>query len=201
MKILLGTKNENKVKEFQQIFKSLGTNYQIISLNQIDSSIEEPLEEGKTFEENAIQKAKYYYSKCKMPVLSDDSGLEIEALYGMPGIYSARYASTNDKNAQSAQNRKKVLKEMEHQTNRVAQFVCAIAFVDDKNIITANGVVKGTIEKEEKGNGGFGYDSIFYVSDYHQTMAELDTKTKNSCSHRYYAIVDLVDKLKKSELV
>ncbi len=194
MKILLATNNEHKVKEFNEIFEENKVNIELLSLKEFEK-VEEPVEDGNSFYENALIKAKYYYDLFKIPVLADDSGLVVDALNGEPGIHSARFASTNTHNASSKDNRIKLLKLMEDETNRKAHFVCSLIFYDGEKIINTNGEFHGEVALRESGENGFGYDSIFYLPEYGKIVSSLDEKTKNKLSHRYKAVKAMIEKL------
>lgn len=195
--ILLGTKNQSKVKELKKIANNMvGASIQLMSLNDLPY-VEEPLENGNTFYENALIKAKYYYQIYQMPVITDDSGLCVDALKGMPGVFSARYASQTIYDASDAANRMKLLNEMKNVEDRNAHFCCAMVFYDGRHIITSEGKLEGKILSHEVGKNGFGYDSLFLPYGYHQSLGELDADTKNQMSHRFYAFNQLLEKLKK----
>jgi len=187
MKILVATKNKGKLKEFVELLKPF--DFKILSLDDFNS-IEEPVEDGKTLMENAIIKAFYYYNAFKVPVISDDSGLFVDELFGEPGIYSARYSGKGEKS-----NREKLLQKLIGKTNRSAHFECNLVFYDGVEFITSVGSIFGKITEFERGNNGFGYDSIFLTDKYNLTMAELDEDIKNSISHRFNAIQGLIFKL------
>jgi len=191
MKILIASKNLHKVSEFEKIFKELNLEVDLLSLNDL-SEIEEPIENGSTFLENAIIKAKYYYDHFSIPVLADDSGLCVDALSGLPGIYSARFASNDGRNSKSSENRKLLLKIMEGVSRRDARFICNLVFYDGSDLIHSEGVLEGSISLAESGDNGFGYDSIFIVNGYEVTLATLDDALKNNISHRYLATKELI---------
>ena len=163
MKVILGTNNSHKLIEFRQIFKENNIDIELIPLNELPLKVDEPVENGKTFLENAIIKAKYYYECYGMPVITDDSGICVDALGGLPGIYSARYASKDGINSSSLENRRKLLFELGNETNRKAHFSCCVVFYDKGEVITGYGEFHGVIGEEERGNNGFGYDPIFFI--------------------------------------
>ena len=191
MKILLGTKNKGKLKEFKEIFEKEFSDLEIITLNDL-FDVEEPVEDGLTFYENAVIKAKYYYEAYKMPVICDDTGLVIEALDGRPGVFSARYSGDHNFEA----NIDKVLMEMEGKENRKAYFQTCMVYYDGNELIFADGYCHGEILKERHGERGFGYDAIFYVSGLNKSFGQMTEEEKNSISHRYNAIKNLLNKLK-----
>lgn len=193
-RILVATTNKHKFEEIKEVLYPVLEGVKFLSLNDF-GKIKEPEENGKTFLENAFIKARYYYSLFKIPVLSDDSGLEVEALNGEPGIYSARYAGPN-----SSQNDliNKLLKNMEGKTNRKARFVCSAVFMYEKDkYIFSEGTVRGTITYEPRGGYGFGYDPVFVPDGYEKTFAELGPEIKNKISHRRNAFLDLALKIRE----
>jgi XTP/dITP diphosphohydrolase len=158
----------------------LGNDFVVKGLKDIGCDVDVP-ETANTFEGNALQKAQFVYEHYKVPCFSDDTGLEIEALNGEPGVYSARYAG-EEKN--SEKNMQKVLEKLQGVTNRQAQFRTVIAYVDGKNNYFFEGIVRGTILDHKRGDKGFGYDPIFVPEGRTETFAELDMAVKNSMSHR-----------------
>lgn len=182
-KVLLASKNKGKVKELQAILADLSL--EILSLDEIDSSIIEPEETGTTFEDNALLKARYYSKKTGLPCLADDSGLEVDALNLRPGVYSARYVEGSDEDRY-----KKVLEEMQGKNNRTGRFVSVVVFVDPSLTIEKSfrGTVEGTIADKALGTQGFGYDPIFIPNGYTETMGELGPEIKNTISHRANAL-------------
>lgn len=196
MKILIGTKNKHKLKELQDIAKKY-SNFEFISLNEVND-VEEPVEDGTTFYENALIKAKYYYEAYHMPVIADDSGIIVEALNGKPGIYSARYASTDGKDASSIRNRKKLLKELEGVTNRRAYFECDMVYYDGTTTFHTTGLFEGEILEDEIGDNGFGYDPIFLAYSLGKPLGLVSDEIKNQCSHRFFAFNKLLSLLKEN---
>ncbi|UOQ93931.1 XTP/dITP diphosphatase [Halobacillus shinanisalinarum] len=187
--LVIATKNAGKVTEFREMFSK----YQISvkSLLDFDQRIDDIAENGVTFEENATIKAEAIAAKFEIPVVADDSGLEIDALDGAPGIYSARYAG-EDKNDQK--NLEKALRELDGvpDEQRTARFVCAVAVArPGRNTFTVRGTCEGTIARQPKGEGGFGYDPIFVPLHSDRTMAEHTSEEKNSISHRKHAILEI----------
>ncbi len=185
MKIVFATGNPHKLKEIKEI----AGNSDIEFILPADGFA--PVENGKTFEENSLIKAKEAARVSKMISLADDSGLCVEALNGEPGIRSARYADTPQARID------KLLKAVEPFENRRAEFVCAMTLVDENgNILhTAKGICKGTIAKTQSGNGGFGYDPIFLIEGKNKTMAELSENEKNEISHRGKALRKILELL------
>lgn len=191
MKVIIATKNEGKVREFKAILAPYG--FEPISMTQagIEADI---VEDGETFEENAHIKAKAIRALTDLPVIADDSGLEVEFLGGEPGIYSARYAGEN---ATDAQRNQKILDEMQgiDRELRGARFVCAIYFIlDEKHEYCATGTLDGFIGEEPLGENGFGYDPIFMV-DEDRSAAQLSDEEKNTVSHRARALKKLAEML------
>lgn len=177
-KLVIATHNENKVKEFKEIFKD--TNYEILSLHDINFH-DEIIEDGSTFQDNALTKALAVHHITKLPVIADDSGLSISALEGFPGVNSARFMEKftyTEKNL-------KIIEMLKDHSDKSAKFVAAIALVGLTNFPQVFvGEVKGLIINEERGTNGFGYDPIFFYPDYQKTFAELTISEKKSISHR-----------------
>lgn len=194
-KLILASNNENKIIEIKDILSPL--NVQVISLKEAGINVEVE-EDGNTFMENAYKKAKEIFdivSDKDYMVLADDSGLAVDALGGAPGVYSARFSGEH---GNTKKNNEKLLRLMENIKDRRAKFICAmVLIVDEKNTIRVQGEVEGAILEEERGKGGFGYDPLFYVPQYNMTFGEMDSKTKNSISHRKKALVDLEEELRK----
>lgn len=195
-KIVLATGNQGKVKEMADVLAEFG--FEVIA--QSDLGIESPEETGLTFVENAILKARHATKMSGLPAIADDSGLVVHALNGAPGLYSARYAGIEGDNA-DAENRKKLLMELNGiaRENRQAKFVSCIVMLQhetDPSPIIAEGECFGIIEFEEKGENGFGYDSLFFSPEKACTFAELDTAEKKKISHRAKALSTLKAKLK-----
>ena len=195
MKFLVATNNQGKLKEFNQILGELGI--ECVSLR--DMGITADVEEtGTTFLENALLKAKEIYKIAKIPTISDDSGLMVDALDGAPGVYSARYGGEpSDDN----KNMDKLLANLKDVPNRTARFKSVIAAVFSENdILVSEGECEGVIIDEKRGNNGFGYDPIFYVKSFEKTFAEMTDDEKNSFSHRGNAIRNLKEQLKSKGL-
>ncbi|OCA81755.1 XTP/dITP diphosphatase [Pradoshia sp. D12] len=186
--VLIATKNKGKAKEFEALFSPKGI--KVITLLDIENAIDVE-ETGSTFEENALLKANTISELMNMPVLSDDSGLVIDALDGRPGIFSARYAGPGK---DDRANYEKVLNELEGvpKEKRTARFYCAIALVGPKmDPITVSGTCEGIIADAPDGENGFGYDPIFFVPEKQTTMANLEAEEKNRISHRANALKEL----------
>lgn len=188
-KIIAATKNKNKIREFKEILPD----FEIITQEEagIDLDVEET---GTTFRENSLLKAKAIFEKTGLPALADDSGLEVFALGGAPGVYSARYGGEglDDRGRLEL-----LLKNMEEVDDalRGAQFVCSIAFVTKEKTYEAQGVCEGVIIREARGENGFGYDPVFYVPGKGKTTAEMSGDEKNEISHRGKALRALAEML------
>ncbi len=189
MKLVFATNNQHKLKELQAI---LGKGFELLSLTEIGCTEEIP-EEQPTLEGNARQKAFYVFEKYGYSCFADDTGLEIEALNGEPGVYSARYAG-DAKNSQA--NMDKVLEKLKNTDNRKARFRTVISLVLNGKENQFDGIVEGEITKEKRGSSGFGYDPVFLPAGYIKTFAEMSLADKNNISHRARAVQKLVNYLK-----
>lgn len=190
MKIILSTKNEGKIREIKNIFNIPGV--ELLTYRDFEDwpSISE---DGKSFEENAIKKAQVVKGKFSLPVIADDSGLEVDYLKGKPGALSSRYSGGGDE-----ENIRKVLRELEGVPleERKARFRCVAVFLSlDDVVLTAEGVCEGHIAFSPRGERGFGYDPIFIPLGYNKTMAELSLSEKNKISHRGKAFRRLREKV------
>ena len=186
MKIVFATNNQHKLRELQQI---LDDKFELLSLADINCFEEIP-ETSPTIEENSLEKAEYVHKKYKTDCFADDTGLEIEALDGSPGVYSARYAG-EDKNMEK--NIEKILSELEKKDNRNARFKTVVSLILNGETHQFEGIINGKIIKEKTGESGFGYDSVFMPDGYDITFAEMDAAFKNKISHRGIAVQKLVD--------
>jgi XTP/dITP diphosphohydrolase len=189
--LIIATKNKGKVHEIKHVLKPL--KLKIASLLNLPK-VHDIRETGRTFEENAIKKARTIAKPLKCMVLADDSGLEVEALKGRPGIRSARYAGPNPTTEKLC---KKLLKEMKDKKERRARFVCVIAIAGPKKVRIVKGICKGTIILNMKGKHGFGYDPVFVPDGYNKTFAQMPLKLKNQISHRGKALRKVADLLRK----
>ncbi len=180
-KLVFATNNAHKLEEIAAI---LGDKVELLSLNDIDCHTDIP-ETAETLEGNALLKSSFIYRNYQLDCFADDTGLEVEALNGAPGVYSARYAEGEGHDSQA--NMRKLLHELEGKENRKAQFRTAISLILDGKEYLFEGVIKGEIIKEKRGDSGFGYDPIFKPEGYEQTFAELGNETKNKISHRALA--------------
>ncbi len=190
MKILFASHNNHKLKELQSIMPSP---FVVSNLNELED-FEEIEESGTTLEENALLKARIVYNKYNCNVVADDTGLEIDALDGAPGVYSARFAGEEN---DSLKNMEKVLDLLKSKSNRKAQFKTVMALIIDGKEHIFEGVVKGQISEKMYGDNGFGYDPIFLPEGYSHTFAEMSLEMKNKISHRAIALNKLVEFLKK----
>ena len=215
MKIVFATNNNHKLSEIRSI---LGESIEVLSLKDIGCDVDIP-ETGKTLEENALQKAQYIYDHYHIDCFADDTGLEVDALDGAPGVYSARYASMASSASNSSSpspashdseaNMTRLLKELGENNNRRARFRTVIALIQKKNVCPCGctsikevhqfeGIVNGEIIRERRGGEGFGYDPIFQPEGYDQTFAELGMDIKNHISHRARAVAKLAEFLKNN---
>ena len=188
-KLVVATNNAHKLEEIAAI---LGDEMELLSLKDIYCDADIP-ETADTLEGNARQKAMYIYENYGMDCFADDTGLEVEALNGAPGVYSARYAGDGH---DSEANMQKLLHELEDKENRKAQFRTAICLILEGKEYLFEGIVKGEIIKEKRGGAGFGYDPIFVPEGYDLTVAELGNDIKNTISHRARAVEKLCTFLK-----
>lgn len=193
MKIVFATNNSHKLEEIRQI---LGKSIEVLSLADINCHEDIP-ETAPTIEGNAMMKARYVYDKYGTPCFADDTGLEVEALDGAPGVYSARYAGGESHDSEA--NMRKLLHELEGKENRRAQFRTVIALIEQKDgklvAHTFEGKIEGHISNEKRGTSGFGYDPIFVPEGYEQSFAELGNEIKNKISHRARAVARLAEYL------
>lgn len=184
MKIIFATNNAHKLSEVQNI---LGENFTLLTPK--DCGITEDIpEEQPTIEGNALQKAEYIHNKTGQNCFADDTGLEVEALDGEPGVYSARYAGENPS---FEDNMNLLLKNLEGETNRAARFKTVIALILDNKKYVFEGIIEGQITTTKSGDEGFGYDPIFIPKGYEQTFAQMSAELKNTISHRALAVQKL----------
>ncbi|MBN1477583.1 RdgB/HAM1 family non-canonical purine NTP pyrophosphatase [Candidatus Sumerlaeota bacterium] len=196
MKLLIATQNAGKIRELEAILAPLG-----VTLSTPEEFLEVPeaIEDGETFEENALKKARHWFMATGLPTLADDSGLMVDALDGEPGVRSARYAPTvEERNAKLLAALEGILPE-----RRTARFVCVAVFIRGHgDEVIRRGTCEGRIHSEPRGDGGFGYDPIFWVEGHGCTMAELPAQVKNQISHRARALAalqpDLIEWVKTS---
>ncbi|MFC4817588.1 MULTISPECIES: non-canonical purine NTP diphosphatase [unclassified Flavobacterium] len=188
MQLVFASNNKNKIKEIQQLVPS---HIKVVSLEDIGCFVDIP-ETATTIEGNALLKANYVTEHFGYPCFADDSGLEIDALNGEPGVYSARYAGPQ---RSDEDNMNKVLSLLENETNRKANFKTVIALNINGEQHQFTGIINGTIMTEKKGNNGFGYDPIFTADGYSKTFAELTLEEKSAISHRGKAVKSLISYL------
>jgi len=195
--IVLATHNKDKQIELSNGLNSKGVN--ILSLEDFPQ-IGEIIEDGETLKDNALIKAHAVYKITGLPTISDDTGLEIDALNGKPGVFSARYAGEN---CSYLDNVNKILKNMSKVPLefRLAQFKTVMAFVSDKMELISEGRVEGLITMEPKGIGGFGYDPVFYVTEMMKTFAEMTIEEKNKISHRGIATCNMIKILRSHKII
>ena len=203
IEIVFATNNKHKLDEIRQIF---GEEFKVLSLNDINCHDEIP-EDHDTLEENARQKAEYINNHYGINCFADDTGLEVDALGGEPGVHSARYAEGTDHDSEA--NMQKLLAKLGNNNNRRARFRTVIALVEEEedfdtefplrfqNVKYFEGIVEGTIAYEKSGHEGFGYDPIFIPDGYDKSFAELGEDIKNKISHRARAVQKLADYLKR----
>ena len=188
--IVLSTDNVNKLREIREILEDL--DIKIYGKSDIEGLDFEVIEDGDTLYNNALKKASAMAERVDFAVLADDTGLFVKALNGEPGVHSARYASEHD----DKKNREKLLNNLKDKEDRSAYFKTEIILIDeDKNIIPIEGVCPGKISLEERGDNGFGYDSIFIPDGFDKTFAEMSHEEKNQISHRSRALKNLRDKI------
>ena len=197
MEIILATHNLDKCKELQESLSDY--NIKVLTLSDFPE-IKEIIEDGNTLEENAFIKSRTIFNLTKIPTISDDTGLEVDALKGAPGIYSARYAGPN---ASYNDNVSKMLKELKgiDKKYRKATFKTVVTFVSNDLELVSEGSVKGFITEKPYGNSGFGYDPIFYVSEKNKTFSEMNINEKKQCSHRGKAIANLKQLFKENNIL
>lgn len=191
MKLVFATNNRHKIEEVKAI---LGDRFELVSLAEIGCTEDIP-ETAETFKGNALMKARYVREHYGTDCFADDTGLEVDALGGAPGVHSARYAGNHDSEA----NIDKLLRELEKYSDRKARFRTVIALILDGEEYLFEGKVEGTIAKERMGEGGFGYDPVFVPDGYSQSFAQLGMEIKNSISHRGRAVAELCKFLNKGK--
>ena len=191
-KLVFATNNAHKLEEVAAI---LGDQIELLSLNDIGCHTDIP-ETAETLEGNALLKSSFIFKNYGLDCFADDTGLEVESLGGAPGVYSARYADGQGHDSQANMN--KLLKEMEEKNDRKAQFRTIISLIEKGEERQFEGIVKGQITREKRGESGFGYDPIFQPDGYETTVAELGSDIKNRISHRARAVAALCDYLRKN---
>lgn len=191
MRLVFATNNKHKLQEVRDI---IGDRVEVLSLADIDCYDDIP-ETADTLQGNALIKARHIYEKYGLDCFADDTGLEVEALDGAPGVYSARYAGDE---CNSEANMRKLLENLTGKTNRNAQFRTVIALIVKGEEMLFNGIVKGTIATEKKGDSGFGYDPVFIPEGHSESFAQMSSEMKNSMSHRFCATQQLGNYLKEN---
>lgn len=191
MKLVFATNNRHKLDEVRAI---VGDKVEVLSLNDIGCHDDIP-ETADTLQGNALIKARYIHEKFGVDCFADDTGLEVEALDGAPGVFSARYAGEE---CDSEANMQKLLQNLTGKSNRNAQFRTVIALIIKGEEKLFNGIVKGTITEEKKGDSGFGYDPVFVPEGFSESFAQMSGDMKNSISHRYRATLELSNYLKEN---
>ena len=200
-RIVFATNNQHKLQEIRDI---LGSDYEVVSLKEIGCDVDIP-ETGNTLEENALQKAQYVYDHYHLSCFADDTGLEVEALDGAPGVHSARYAEGTDHDSEA--NMAKLLRELDGKENRKARFRTVICYIEKKDVCPCgctsikkihqfDGIVNGSIATEKHGTEGFGYDPIFVPEGYDQSFAQLGEEIKKGIRNRARAVAKLAEYLK-----
>ena len=199
LKIILATHNSDKVREIKALLKNSAFN--VLTLDDFPE-ISEIEEDGETLKQNAYKKAKTVFDITGLLTLADDTGLEVDAIDGRPGVFSSRFAGED---ASYEDNVNKLLKLMDQvpEAGRSARFRCVISIVGHEFEKFAEGICEGTIIKEKRGDRGFGYDPIFYVPEYDNTFAEMDLELKNKISHRGIALkraIQILNKIAESKI-
>ena len=194
--VVLATKNKGKVEEFTSLLR--GMFQKIIPLRDLDSA-PDIIEDGSTFRENVLKKARFISEFTQKLTLADDSGLEVEALGGRPGIFSSRY---DGESARDKDNINKLLRKLSGLSNRKGRFICTLALVypGGKEIVV-EGTCEGIIIDEPRGEGGFGYDPVFFIPEMNKTFAELSSEEKNQISHRARAVKALINRINGQEIL
>ncbi len=193
MKMLLATKNPGKIREMNRIFSNIGVEF--IGLDTLED-LPEVMEDGRTYHENAMKKAMTFFNPASMPTLAEDSGLEVDALNGAPGIFSARFAGENATDKENCEKLLTLLRGTPEE-KRTARFVSVLCLVVDATPCFFEGEVRGRILEDPRGESGFGYDPIFVPEEYDMSFAELGDDIKNQISHRARAMKKLKDFLKE----
>ena len=193
MKVVLATSNQGKLREFERLFSNSGLEVQ----PQSKFNIPDAIEDGLSFVENALIKARHASRLSGLPAIADDSGLEVDHLKGAPGIYSSRFAGDN---STDEENISKLLLALDgiHPSDRSARYQCIIVLIEhanDPTPVIAQGCWEGSVAIQPKGSHGFGYDPIFYLPKFECTSAELEHEVKNKISHRSKAMKELINKL------
>ena len=200
--LVLASTNRHKFEEMSALFKR----YPEITLVPVNEYIRNAdkigsVETHDQYFDNAVAKARIANHGCHYPCLSDDSGIEVEALSGRPGVKSHRYAIPKNGQTQDQANNEKLLKELDGQSNRNARFVCHLALVQEGTLVHVVGILDGKIAEAPRGPQGFGYDPLFIPNGHTQTLAELGQEEKNKLSHRAKAVAQLIEEIKRQEII
>ncbi len=198
-KIVLASTNRAKLNEFQELFKKLAPEISLVPAHELLKNPEklQAVENSDNYLDHAIAKARLVNHGCHYPSLGDDSGLEVMALDGQPGVFSHRYAPDPKGVSQNTANRALVLFKMKNQVNRQARLICTLALVMEGLMLYTTGILEGTLSESPQGAMGFGYDSIFIPAGSKLTLAEYTLEEKNNLSHRFQALQSLLFKLKQ----
>ena len=202
--VVLGSNSKGKLEEYKSLFKTECPNLELRALSDLVfnvSSLKEA-ENGKNYFENAHNKGKLSHLACKYPTLSEDTGLEVDALGGKPGLFTARFASQTAGLPQDKANIKKLLEELKSvpKEKRSARFVCTTVFFVEGVVLTATETLEGTILETPRGEFGFGYDSVFCVKGSDKSLAEMSLEEKNAISHRAKAFRSILNQIKEKEI-
>lgn len=198
MKLLIATGNKHKIDEIKLAISEAKLDIELVTPKEVGLQDLDPVEDAATLEGNAEIKAIEFSNESGLPCIADDTGLEIEALNGEPGVYSARYAGES---CTYKDNRDKVLENLGDKQNRKARFRTVICFIDRYTTNYVDGICEGEITFKDQGEGGFGYDPIFVPKGYNQTFAEMTDSEKNEISHRGRAVRNFIEWIKKSEII
>ena len=182
-KIFVATSNAHKLEEIREILKLYGIERELVCPASFDDH-DEPVEDGKSFKDNALIKARYWFNKYHLPTIADDSGLTIHFFNEFPGIYSARFMQ----NYSYFEKNSWILKGMKNESDREAKFHCVIAYINENTEECFEGILQGEIADSIKGEHGFGYDPIFFLPELNKTTSELSPEEKNRLSHRSLAL-------------
>lgn len=182
-KLFVATSNAHKLEEIKEILKIYGIKRELVCPATFDD-YDEPVEDGKSFKDNALIKARYWFNKYHLPTIADDSGLTIHFFNEFPGIYSARFMQ----NYSYFEKNSWILKGMENESDREAKFHCVIAYINENTQECFEGILQGEIADSIKGEHGFGYDPIFFLPELNKTTSELNPEEKNRLSHRSLAL-------------
>ncbi len=182
-KLFVATSNAHKLEEIREILKIYGIERELVCPASFDDH-DEPVEDGKSFKDNALIKARYWFNKYHLPTIADDSGLTIHFFNEFPGIYSARFMQ----NYSYFEKNSWILKGMKNESDREAKFHCVIAYINENTEECFEGILQGEIADSIKGEHGFGYDPIFFLPELNKTTSELSPEEKNRLSHRSLAL-------------